>query len=164
MTWHQSRQSNNAIKKKVYIGFREREKERRKLRTFIAIIVPEGICSTLTTLPPFPCPSSDSFFRSEFLRSSLGTSAFKSSFASVFDSVLCMALRRPVAGLSIGIVESRTNPFAGPPSPRGGGRFLPSPPNGRGAGLEALGSGTMGSSGRTRALKFLFVLKGVEGV
>ena len=135
------------------------------VRTFIAIIVPDGICSTLTTLPPFPCPSSDSFFRSEFLRSSFGTSAFKSNFANVFDSVLCKALRRPVTGLSSGIVGSRVNPFELVSSPRGGGRFLASPPSpGRGAGLEAMGSDTMGSSGSTRALKFLFVLKGVEGV
>ena len=141
------------------------KKRETKLRTFIAIIVPEGICSTFTTLPPFPCPSSDNFFRSEFLRSSLGTSAFKSSFASVFDSVLCIALRRPVAGLSSGIVGSGINTFEAAASPRGGGRFLPNPPSaGRGAGLEATGSGTMGSSGRTRALKFRFVLKGVEGV
>ena len=132
------------------------------VRTFIAIIVPDGICSTLTTLPPFPCPSSVSFFRSVLLRSSLGTSAFKSSFANVFDSVLCIALRRPVTGLSGGIVGYKVNPLELSPSPKGGGRFLAIP--GRGAGLEATGSGMMGSSGRTRALKFLLVLKGVEGV
>ena len=137
----------------------------RKIRTFIAIIVPDGICSTLTTLPPFPCPSSASFLRSEFLRSSLGTSALKSSFAKVFDNVLCIALRRPVIGLSGGNVGSRVNPFELVPSARGGGRLLAANP-GRGAGLEATGSGgsTIGSSGRTRALKFLFDLRGVEGV
>ena len=76
-----------------------------------------------------------------------------------------MALRRPVIGLSGGIVGSRENPFVLAPSPRGGGRLLAIP--GRGAGLEAIGSrgGGIGSSGRTRALKFLFVLRGVgEGV
>jgi len=117
-------------------------------------MVPVGMCSTLTTLPPLPCPSSARFLKSEFLRSSLGTSAFKSSFANVLDRVACIALRRPVAGLSTGIIESS--------SPKGGGRFLTP---GRGAGLEATGSGTggtMGSSGRTRALKFLLVRKGVE--
>ena len=131
-----------------------------RFRTFIAIIVPDGICSTLTTLPPLPCPSSDNFFRSEFLRSSLGTSAFKSSFAKVFDKVLCIALRRPVIGLSG--VGSSSNPFDWAPSTRGGGRFLGIP--GRGAGLEAIGSDTrtMGSS-RARDLKFLFVRRGVEG-
>jgi hypothetical protein len=129
-------------------------------------MVPVGICSTLTTLPPFPCPSSAIFLKSELLRSSLGTSAFKSSFANVFDRVLCIALRRPVAGLSIGIVGSRMNPFEAPSSPKGGGRFLaPGRGAGRGAGRDATGSGTegaMGSSGRTRDLKFLLVRKGVE--
>ena len=78
------------------------------------------------------------------------------------ESVLCIALRRPVTGLSGGNVGSRVNPFELAPSPRGGGRLLATP--GRGAGRDAMGSGTMGSSGRTRALKFLFDLKGVEGV
>ena len=132
-------------------------------RTFIAIMFPVGICSTLTTLPPFPCPSSASFLRSEFLRSSLGTCAFKSNFARWLDRVLCIALRRPVAGLSTGSVGSRTNPFESASSPKGGGRFLAP---GRGAGLEATGSDaagtTLGSSGRTRALKFLLVRKGVD--
>jgi hypothetical protein len=121
-----------------------------------------GVCSTLTTLPPFPCPSSARFLRSDFLSSSLGTSAFKSSFAKVFDSVLCIALRRPVTGLSGGII-SGTNPFELLSSPKGGGRLLAPP--GRGAGLEAMGSragGGMGSSARTRDLKFLLVRKGVE--
>ena len=131
------------------------------VQTFIAIIVPVGICSTLTTLPPFPCPSSARFLRSDFLRSSLGTSAFKSSFAKVFDSVLCIALRRPVTGLSGG--KSGTNPFELLSSPKGGGRLLAPP--GRGAALEAMGSrarGGIGSSGRTRDLKFLLVRRGAE--
>ena len=102
-------------------------------------MVPVGICSTLTTLPPFPCPSSARFLKSEFLRSSLGASPFKSSFANVVESVACIALRRPVAGLSAGIVESWRNPCEPLSSPNGGGRLLAA---GRGAALEATGSST----------------------
>ena len=90
----------------------------------------------------------------------MGTSAFKSSSAKVLDSVLCIALRRPVAGLSAGIVWSKIlNPFEPASSPKGGGRFLAP------SGLDATGwgiGGAMDSSGRTSALKFLLVLKGVE--
>ena len=119
-----------------------------------------GTCSTLTTLPPFPCPRSASFLRSSFFKSS----CLKSNFASVLEIVACIALRRPVAGLSAGIAGSRTKPFVAASPPSGGGRFFAP---GAGAGRVATGSidsggGTMGSSGSLRDLKFRFVRKGVE--
>lgn len=134
--------------------------------TFFAIIVPVGICSTFTTLPPFPCPRSWSFLRSSFLRPSFLTALdWRSSFARVLDSVACIALRRPVAGLSASNVGSNTNPGAGPPSPSGGGRLLPGAGAGRVAiGLTAAGAGEPSSStGSTRALKLRLVRSGAEG-
>jgi hypothetical protein len=88
----------------------------------------------------------------------------KSNFASVLEIVACIALRRPVAGLSAGIAGSRIKLFVAASPPRGGGRFFGP---GAGAGRLATGSidrggGTMGSSGSLRDLKLRFVRNGVE--
>ena len=83
------------------------------------MIVPVGTCSTFTTLPPFPCPSSASFFRSASRRSNFVV-ALRSSFAKVLDSVGMVPVRL-VAGLSAG----KSGNGAGPAfPPKGGGRFL----------------------------------------
>lgn len=61
-------------------------------RTFFAMIVLLGTCSTIFTLPPFPAPSSFRSRRSSF-RSSKLISSFISSDASLLLSVVTYVLR-----------------------------------------------------------------------
>ena len=60
----------------------------KRTRTFFAIMVFVGTCSTFFTLPPLPWPNSWRSFRSSFRRSWYLFSEFRSRFASVWDNVL----------------------------------------------------------------------------
>lgn len=141
-------------------------------RTFLAMIVPVGRCSTFFTLPPLPWPSSWRSLRSSFRRSWYLCSELSSRLASVVERVVWYVLRwadaEPVGGAEFGpftvkrllsgstvaaLVET-----LGAASFMGGGRFFP-PPAGTGATRMGSGWGSGGgwetSSWRALKLRFL---------
>jgi hypothetical protein len=64
-----------------------RQETQMRRRTFLAMIVPVGTCSTFLTLPPLPCPSSCRSFKSSFRRSNL-ISLLMSRLARVLESAV----------------------------------------------------------------------------
>lgn len=153
------------------------------IRTFLAMVVCVGTCSTFFTLPPFPCPSSCSSFRSSSLKSYL-VSAFISRLARVLESVVWYDLRLDEAafeaGADVGTLfasSKLSSPPAGVECPLvdlsaiGGGRFFAFPPAVAGAatGASRVGIGIGSGSGAAlgcvtsswRALKLRFLRIGV---
>lgn len=128
------------------------------------MIVPVGTCSTLTTLPPLPCPNSCKCLRSSFFR--LNSAAVRSSFASVLDNDAC----RPLL-LAESTAES-IPPGEGKPgtgrggSGSGGGRLLgpgaSRAGSGAGTGYSGAGGEMMATSGSWSSLKLRFVRRFID--
>ena len=122
-------------------------------RTFFAIIVPVGTCSTFFTLPPFPWPSSCRSLRSSFFKSNL-ISAFISRLARVVDKAAWYVFLRITGKAECGAVAPPNTVNTVPScstAETGGGRFLPT------------GAGTWIAPGSCKALKFLFFRIGLVG-